>query len=338
MNDQTIAADLVKALQRPDGDLNLRPVHTMGIGMSGHFIASDVARNFCIAAHFQGEKIPVTGRFSNGSGSATERDDWSDVRGMAIRFHLPDGTATDLLGMTLPAFFGPTKKTALAFIKASPAIPYFRENAWAKIFDYLRMMIPKRNPYPNETLSPDEGAFDYANKNQFAQLPVFGAATVGAPTGYTRADYHAVHTFIITSPDGVRRYVRFTWQPISGVQPRKLTKEPDNNYLHDELRDRLDGDGEAQFSLMMQLGEAGDDLNDCSRPWPPRRIRILMGTLTLDHVAEDQTADCEDLSFNPGLLTEGIEPSDDPILAARRDSYEISSEWRKATRCPFAKD
>lgn len=338
MNDQTIAADLVRALQRPDGNTELRPVHTMGIGFSGHFIASDVAPDFCRAAHFGGDKIPVSGRFSNGSGSATERDDWSDVRGMAIRFHLPDGTATDLLGMTLPAFFAPDAETALKFIRASPAIPYYREKPWAKVLDFLHMKVPKRNPYPGEKISPDEGGFEFADEHRYAQLPVFGAATIGAPVSYARAEYHAVHTFIITAEDKVRRYVRFTWQPISGVEPRKMTREPANNYLHKELRARLAGAGEAKFSLMMQIGETGDDFEDSTRPWPPHRIRVMMGTLTIDEVAGDQTADCEKLSFNPWLLTPGIEPSGDPILAARRDAYKISSEWRNATRCPFAED
>ena len=97
-----IAKKLVDALARPDGSPKLRPVHSIGIGATGTFVASPVARNFCAAEHFQGEEIKVTARFSNGSGAATEHDGWSDVRGLATRFHLKNSAATDLVAMTLP--------------------------------------------------------------------------------------------------------------------------------------------------------------------------------------------------------------------------------------------
>ena len=54
MDGPDIAEELVKALRRPDGRLHLRPVHAIGIGATGYFEASDVARDYCIAEHFQG--------------------------------------------------------------------------------------------------------------------------------------------------------------------------------------------------------------------------------------------------------------------------------------------
>src|SRR5450631_3752729 len=108
MDDTGMAEELVDVLVLPDGRPDLRPVHAIGIGATGYFEASDVARDYSIAEHFQGERIPVTVRFSNGSGSAVERDGWSDVRGMATQFRLANGAETDLIAMTLPAFFAPT--------------------------------------------------------------------------------------------------------------------------------------------------------------------------------------------------------------------------------------
>jgi catalase len=62
-----------------------------------------------------------------------------------------------------------------------------------------------------------------------------------------------------------------------------------------------------------------------------------MGTLTLDAVPDDQETYSERLSFNPWLLTEGIEPSDDPVLKVRKKAYEISSKNRNGTPCPFSR-
>jgi catalase len=335
MDDLGMAERLVEALVLPDGRPDLRPVHALGIGATGYFVASDAARDFCVAEHFQGETVPVTVRFSNGSGSAVQRDGWSDVRGMATRFHLADGAATDLIAMTLGEFFTPTAETFLSFAEAAKPVPVTRETAWQKIFDMLRLTPPLLDPYPGQITSPNPGAVQFADRHGYAQLPVFEGASLGAPQSYARATYHAVHTFVVVAPDGARRWVRFTWQPVAGVLTTDAKKTPVDKYLQQELRDRL-AEAPARFMLMMSIGEAGDDFNDPSRPWPPRRVRVAMGTLTLTDVPKDQVANCERLSFNPWRLVPGIEPSDDPVLSARRDAYEFSRRRRGGLACPFS--
>jgi catalase len=341
MDDPGIAEKLVNALVLPDGSPDLRPVHAIGIGATGYFEASDVARDFCVAEHFQGKQIPVTVRFSNGSGSAIQHDGWPDVRGMATRFHLAGDAATDLIAMTLPEFFTPTPETFLDFAIAARPAPVTRESAWQKLFDMLRLMQPLPDPPRGQTVSPDAGANRFADQNGYAQLAVFQAATIGAPVSYARATYHAVHTFVVVAPNGARRWVRFRWQPLAGVL-NDPNATPVDKYLQQELRQRLAEEpgrftnGPAHFSLMMAIGEAGDDFNDPSRPWPPHRVRVMMGMLTLNAVPEDQIANCERLSFNPWLLTPGIEPSDDPVLRVRREAYQISSKRRGGAACPFS--
>ena len=71
--------------------------------------------------------------------------------------------------------------------------------------------------------------------------------------------YHAVHTFVVVAPDGTRRPVRFTWQPVAGVRTTDPTAPPVDDYLHQELAARLQT-APAEFTLMMTIGEAGDAL------------------------------------------------------------------------------
>ena len=335
VSDDDIATKLVDALARPDGNPALRPVHAIGNGATGSFVASPAAEKYCIAEHFQAgtASLPVTVRFSNGSGSATRHDGWSDVRGMATRFHLADGTATDLVAMTLREFFAPDAESFLAFAIAAKPQPFKRESPWRKILDFLSLKLPIRDPYPGETIRPDEGAIRFADQNRSAQLAVFEAATIGAPTSDARAEYHAVHTFIVTGHDGTRRWVRFSWQPTVGVLNTDPLVTPTDVYLEHELRERL-ATQPAKFTLMMVVGETGDAFDDPTRPWPPHRRRILMGTLTLDAMLDDEI--CERLNFNPWLLTKGIEASDDPVLRVRREAYIVSGQRRGATPCPFA--
>jgi catalase len=304
--------------------------------VDGYFVASDVARDYCSAEHFNGQRVEATVRFSNGSGSPVQHDGWSDVRGMATRFHLRDHAATDLIAMTLGEFFAPTVADFLAFTKQAQPKPLQRQTPWQKILDMLRLRPPLPDPMPGQTTDGGaQGTLNYANRHAFAQLAVFQAGMIGAPVSYARATYHAVHTFVVTAPDQVRRHVRFSWQPVAGVRTTDPAAPPVDKYLRQELEDRLRR-WPARFMLMMTIGEAGDALDDPTRPWPDKRVRVVMGTLTLTHVAADQAASAEHISFNPCRLTPGIEASADPILRARRDAYEVSRRMRGGIGCPFS--
>ncbi len=241
MDESTVAKRLVDAVisDFPDHAAGTRPVHTIGLGVDGCFVASDVARTYCIAEHFQGQSISASVRFSNGSGSPVQHDGWSDVRGMATRFHLQDGAATDLIAMTLGEFFAPTVDDFLAFTKDAQQTPVQRESPWQKILDMLQLEVPLPDPPPGQTASGDAGTLGYANRHAFAQLRVFQAGMIGAPVSYVRASYHAVHTFVVTAPDGVRRHVRFSWQPVAGVRTTDPAAPPVDDYLRQELEGRL---------------------------------------------------------------------------------------------------
>lgn len=335
MDDLSLGKQLVDAVisDFPDHKPGTRPIHTIGVGVEGYFEASDVAKDYCKAEHFQGQRVPVTVRFSNGSGSPKQHDGWSDVRGMATRFHLKDG-ATDLIAMTLGAFFTRSVEEFLDFTKSARKKSMAKPSFWQKLLAMIQFKIPPRDPYPGETASGDAGVTDYGDKHRFAQLAIVQAGTIGAPVSYVRASYHAVHTFIVTGHDGVRRPVRFSWKPVAGVRTTDPNKPPDDVYLKKELEDRLNA-WPARFLLMMMIGEPGDALEDPTQPWPARRVRVVMGTLTLTNVAKDQDAASEKIGFNPWRLAPGIEASDDPILLARRDAYQCSQQLRGATACPF---
>ncbi|QLC22003.1 catalase [Parasphingopyxis sp. CP4] len=336
MDEPSIAQQLVDAIIEdfPNHGKGNRPIHTVGISAIGHFEGSNVAPDYCTAEHFQRQQVPVTVRFSNGAGSIKERDGWSDVRGMATRFHLKDDRATDLIMMTLGEFFVRTVDEFLEFAEASKETPAVVESAWSKIKDMLQLKPPMPNPYPDQHKTNATGSLKYANHHRSAQLAVFDAGTIGAPVSYVRATYNAVHTFVVTGPDGRHRNVRFQWQPVAGVKLTDPSAPPVDKYLHQELRDRLDK-WPAKFLLLMTIGEEGDALDDPTRRWPMKRKRIVMGTLALTAIAEDQDADSKDISFNPCRLVSGIDLSDDPILAARKDAYEYSRELRNGTACPF---
>jgi catalase len=338
---QTIAASQMLDAFKQDATGHVavtRWAHTHGIGVLGSFIASEVAKQYCIAEHFNGTAVPVTARLSNGSSDPQRHDARPDTRGLAVKYHYADGTDHDLLAMTLSVFGAKTREQFLQVSKAfvPPPIPprqsWFRRN----ILDPLRLRLPPP-PFPKGvTMSGGPGLAVYAGSHAFARAFILQAGMAQVPVSWARTAYHAVHTFIIVGPDGVRRPVRFSWQPVAGVLPVPPDDLPGKatDFLTAELRARLKY-APVRFTLKMDLGDPGDDLDDPSASWPVTRRNVRMGTLYLDRMADVTPVNVERMSFNPMRLPPGIEPSGDEILRARGEIYELGCQERGGMGCPM---
>src|SRR5258708_26331951 len=83
-----------------------RAFHAKGVVVEGSFKASPEAAKLSRATLFNGDTIPVTVRFSDGNGMPNVADGSpaGNPHGMAIKYQLPGGTATDMVTNSL-AFF-----------------------------------------------------------------------------------------------------------------------------------------------------------------------------------------------------------------------------------------
>lgn len=281
-----------------------RAVHAKGSCCKGTFVATPQAAKLCIAAHLQGDEIPVTIRFSAGSGKPTRADGAHDERGLAVKFHLPDGSTTDLVSLTLPAFFARTPEDFLELLEAQVPLP--------------------------DTGKPDmERISKYVEAHPESQLAIGFVMMTMAPASFAGCTFNGIHAFLLTAPDASQRYVRYRWVPdeeertLTDPETRALGKD----YLHQELEHRLQ-EGEIGFELHWQLAEDGDDPTDATRPWPEERTWVTAGRMTITEYAGK---DCEPMIFDPGRVVDGIERSDDPILHMRSPAYGVSFERRTAS-------
>src|SRR5215475_13264002 len=109
------ADQLVAAVHKAAGGIfaGFRGAHAYGRIYAGTFTATPAAKTLSRAAHFQGTPTPVTARLSGSNGDPDKKP--TIVVAMATKFYLPDGTTTDLIGITLPAFFARTVEEFLGF-------------------------------------------------------------------------------------------------------------------------------------------------------------------------------------------------------------------------------
>ena len=98
--DHPIEQQLVDAMNKVFGaHPGFRANHAKGIVVEGNFKASAEAAGLSRAVLFNGSPIPATVRFSDTTGIPNIADGSSKANphGMAIKFHLPDGSDTDMV-------------------------------------------------------------------------------------------------------------------------------------------------------------------------------------------------------------------------------------------------
>ncbi|HTX32580.1 MAG TPA: catalase family peroxidase [Solirubrobacteraceae bacterium] len=276
-----------------------RALHAKGILCRGTFTGTPAGGRLTRAAHMRGEPVPARIRVSNGSGNPDSPDYAPDVRGMAVKLELPDGTKTDIVAQSLPWFAFDQPRGFIEFMIAQRRGPSMAWRFPAYLIRHPHMIGALRVNLP--ALAPPES---------YATLP-----------------YYGVHAFRLTAADGSSRFVRYEWVPVAG--DRRLSgreaKARGRDYLRQELRERLT-EGPARFKLTLQIAEPGDPVDDPSKRWPAERERVEAGILEIVEI--DEGGDENELVFDPANVADGIEMSDDPVLQFRPRAYSESASRR----------
>jgi len=283
-----------------------RAVHAKGTVCKGRFTPTSEAGELSRAAHLQGDPVETTIRFSNASGHPRTPDaDPIAGRGLAVKFHLPDGEATDIVAVPLVVFLARTPEDFLALTRARIPDPETGQPDPEKLGAYLA-------EHPETGVALQKG------------LP-----KLAPTTSFATSDYRALHAFCLVDADGGEHWGRYIWEPEEG--PEYLTDEQrdaaSRDYLQEEIRERL-AEGIARFTLEFTLANEGDPLDDPTLEWEGEHEVVELGELEVIEVVEDPETSEQPLVFDPMRLTDGIEPSGDKILAARPKAYAVSIERR----------
>ncbi|HTO82303.1 MAG TPA: catalase family peroxidase [Methylomirabilota bacterium] len=301
-DDQPVEIQIVDAMNKAFGvHPGFRANHAKGVVVEGSFKASPEAATLSKAVLFNGSVIPVTVRFSDSTGipDLPDGSGAANPHGMAIKYHLPDGSDTDMVINSLkffPVASGADFRDLLLAVAASPPD------------------APKPTPLDQ---------FVAAHPSVPAAL-----ATVATPDSFADETYYGVDAFVFINKDGQKQAVRYQMVPEHTVhlQEADAAKQPPN-FLMDELPQRLK-QGPVTFHLKAQLATAGDPTNDATKAWPDDRKVVELGVLTIDKAVANSADAQKALLFLPGQLTDGIEQSDDPLIDVRNGAYAESFSRR----------
>jgi catalase len=221
-------------------------------------------------------------------------------RGLALKFHLPDGSETDLVTHSFNGFPAPTaeefRRLFLALGTSGPGIA---------------------GPTPAETYL---AAHPVAKAFLENQLP--------PPVSYATLSYYGINSFQFTNAQGYVWYGRYRIEPEAGGHflSKEEAGQAGPGYLAAELRQRV-SHSLLRFYIKVQLAEPEDKIDDPSIAWPETRSTIELGVIEITEVVPDSNSAERSLIFLPDRLPEGIAPAD-PMIQARSAAYPISYEHR----------
>jgi len=284
-----------------------RSNHAKGVIVEGTFTPTASAASMSKAAHLQKQKtpIPVTVRFSDATGipAIPDNDAGASPHGIALKFSLPDGSKTDIVGFSFNGF---------------PV-------ATAEEFRDFLLAIGASGPDAPHPTAIEKFLSSHPSAAAFATAPK------PAPVSYGTLAYFGVNTFKFTNAKGTVTFGRYQILPVRGE--KLLTKEKASkmgpDYLVDEIGERIHR-GPVKFKLVLQMAEQGDKIDDPSITWPDTRKKVELGTIAITKgTKESHTAD--KLLFLPGAVTSGIEAAD-PMIGIRSAAYPISFARRFKTQ------
>ncbi len=297
---QVDPSQMVDAFENAGGKFaGFRRSGAKGVCATAEFVGSAEGRALSTASAFSGKPVPVIARFSIGGANPMAVDNAKSQRNMALQFELPGGESWQMGNISAPVFGAATPEQFLGRLQSLQPDPA------TKVADPARVK-----------------AFADTNPEVLLQGRYFASQPV--PASFGSVNYWGVHAFAFVNAKGDKQFGKWTFEPVGGS--KSLTddeaKAKGPSFLFDELRQRVVSEAVA-FDFVVQLAQSGDRIDSAVTPLPGERRKVNLGRLSIKSVAADSAGDCVTITYNPMVLPKGMEPSADPMLAARAAPYAV---------------
>jgi len=274
--------------------------HTKGNCALGTFVGTTETAVYSRSALFSGQPVRVVARFSLAGGNPTAPDAERSPRGMALEFRLPNGSLQHMTMINTPMFFAAMPRTFLD-----------------------KMLALKPDPATGKPDPEALKAFTASHPDNAGQAKFLAANN--PPASYANSAYYGIHTFKFINRENKITLVRWRFVPQDGekqLSKTELTSMP-TDFLEKALISRTQ-QGPVRWDMLLTIGEPGDPENDPTILWPKDRKELKVGTLTMSSAMNQKSAECENINYDPLVMSDGIAPTNDPVLLFRSSSYALS--------------
>ncbi len=277
-----------------------RRAHAKGMCVSGEFESSGALAAYSTSEVFQQGSHGFVGRFSIAGNNPTAPDLKAPVRSLALSFAFNDGQQWRLAMNTPPVMAVSTPE------------------------DFFQQLV---------ALSPDAktGKRDPQKiKDFFAAHPEskdFNAwrASYTPTNSFADEQYHSINAFYLVDGQGNQQAVR--WAAVPNASPTLELESNTADALRMDLLNKLKN-GPVSFDMVFSFADASDDESNPAIAWPNERKTLTAGTINITSSEAQTNGACDGIRFDPLILPQGIEPTNDPILRARSAAYAESYRRR----------
>ncbi|MEM7290752.1 MAG: catalase [Pseudomonadota bacterium] len=271
--------------------------HTKGFCIVGEFLPKDPAiRKYSKSPIFAG-KSAVNGRVSHKGGKANPPDNKPANYGLAFEITTPENDS-HIINMNTEHFF--PVSTTEKFIELLRAKAKGKEatKAFAKSSPELKAYKAYHSAL-DKSLRPYEGA-----------------------------TYNSINTFYLVDDAGKKTAVRWSFIPTG---QHELVLPPSESFFLENMQANLKK-GAVTWDMVVSIAEDGDDILNPAIKWSDSNTKIVAASLKVTSAVRESDGVCDEMNFDPTLLSEGFEPSEDPMLQARSDIYALGVGRRTAEK------
>lgn len=272
--------------------------HAKGVAVTGHFDSTGGGHELSAAAVLDAGRSPVVGRFSLTGGNPMVTDNPTAARGLGLAIGFPgrDQWRTAMINL-----------------------PVFPVNSAQGFYDQL--LASKVDPATGKPDPAAMAAFQAAHPEAAAAAAVIKAHPPSP--GFADSTFSSLNTFYAVDGSGARTPVRWSFVPKQAALP---AAGDGRDALFDALVRQLKR-APLQWELRFTVGTPEDPIEPAV-PWPAERRVVVAGTLVLDTVQTEAPGNARDVNFDPLVLPDGLEPSEDPLLSTRSAVYAGSYRAR----------
>ncbi|HEY0665351.1 MAG TPA: catalase family peroxidase [Gallionella sp.] len=300
--DEVMADQVVGAIEAVFGVMpGERRNHTKGTCAAGEFVGIPrSAAAYSRSALFSGRPVPVVARFSLAGGNPGAPDTAKSPRGMALEFRLPRDEVQHMTMLNTPIFGAAQPRTFLDL-----------------------MVAMKPDPVTGKPDQEKIRAFKASHPDNLAQADFLERNN--PPSSYANSSYFGIHTFRFINRANRITLVRWRFVPQDGE--KRLTDAERQTLPKDFLEQKLIArakQGPLRWDMVISLGQPGDPEDDPTLEWPADRKQVKVGMLTLTSAMPQRGGACGQINFDPLVMSDGIAPTNDPVLLFRSPAYAIS--------------
>ncbi len=134
---------------------------------------------------------------------------------------------------------------------------------------------------------------------------------------YEGTTYNSVNAFYLVNEAGEKTAMRFSFRP-SGDEAIVVDTYPD--FFLDNMQANI-AQGTVSWDMVVTLANPGDPVADPSAQWTGDHTEIVAARFTANAAMSEEDGQCDAINFDPTVLSNGFEPSEDPMLQVRSMIY-----------------